>query len=93
MGAVWSIAMTYRDVMILILCEASGKPAAEIRQYTEDVFKNIPVKTKIDDIVPDDKAQELLASLRNNLPGVRRWLVEGGMLAQADMAAIKGSVH
>ncbi|MBU1233300.1 MAG: hypothetical protein KKD01_01240 [Proteobacteria bacterium] len=85
--------MTNRDVIVTILSEASGKPVDEVRSISDAIFSQIPSKTKIDDELSDDAATALLSSLRSELPGVRRWLVEGGLMAEADIAAACGKMN
>lgn len=65
-----------------ILSEASGRPPAHVRHLL-DAFRAVlpPNATRLDTVVPEPEASELLAKLRTELPGIRAWLVRGAMEA------------
>lgn len=83
--------MTYRDVFTQILCEASGKSKKEIDKMAEVIFSAINKKTKIDDEISADKAENLMALLRGDLGGVRRWLAEGGIEVAEEIRLTQGT--
>ncbi len=86
--------MTNRDIFVQILHEASGKPSDFVSDMAESFFASLPPgSTKIDDEISDTTASELLASLRTQLPGIRQWLIEGGLMVEADIAAASGHMQ
>lgn len=85
--------MTNFDIFAQIISEASGRPLEEIKLMSDVIFKMAGSPKKIYEEVTDDKAQELLTKLRGELPGVRRWLIEGGLLMEADIARAKGKMN
>jgi hypothetical protein len=74
--------MTNTDIFTQILSEASGRPPAEVKGLLEQFRKMMGTKDNFDVEVPDQKAQELLRSLRTELPGIRAWLEKGGHMAR-----------
>jgi hypothetical protein len=85
--------MTNFDIFAQIISEASGKPLEEVKQMTDVIFKMAGSSGNMYEKVPDDKAQELLTKLRTELPGVQRWLVEGGLMMEADIARATGNMN
>lgn len=85
--------MTNFDIFAQILSEASGRPIEEVKLKTDVILKMIGTSGKMYDEVPDDKAQELLAKLRTELPGIRQWLIKGRLLMEADIAAAQGRMN
>jgi len=85
--------VTYEDIFCQILAEAMGKKVDDVRHMSNVIHQMVGSRGKLDQVIPDEKAHELLATLRTELPGVRRWLVEGSFLAEADIAAMRGQMH
>ena len=85
--------MTNFDVFAQIISEASGKPLEEVKSMTDVILKMAGSSGKMYETIPDEKAQEMLTKLRSELPGVRRWLVEGGLMVEADIASAKGRMN
>lgn len=85
--------MTNFDIISKIISEASGKPLEEVELMTDAIVEMAGMYGKIYEEVPEDKAQALLAQLRANLPGVKRWLVEGRLMVEADIAKAEGKMH
>jgi hypothetical protein len=77
--------MTNFDIFAQIISEASGKPIEEVKLMTDVILKMAGSSGKMYEAVPDNKAQELLSKLRNELSGVRRWLIEGGLMMEAKL--------
>ncbi len=71
--------MTYGDIMAQILSEVSGKPKDQVGELMETFKLSYPGKNKLDDEVPDDKAQQLLNDLRKEKDGIRLWLLQGAL--------------
>ncbi len=85
--------MTNFDIFAQIISEASGKPLDEVKQMSDVILKMAGSSGKMHEEVPEEKTQNLLTKLRGELPGVRRWLVEGGLMVEADIAAAKGKMN
>lgn len=86
--------MTRFDIFAQIISEASGKPLEQIRQLSEIIFKITGAPSdKLHHGLPDNEANELLAKLRMELPGVRRWLIEGRLMMEADIAEAEGKMQ
>ena len=85
--------MTNFDIFAQIISEASGKPLEEVKLMTDVILEMAGSSGKMYEVVPDDRAHELLAKLRTELPGVRRWLVEGGIMMEADIASAQGKMN
>lgn len=79
--------MTNADIIALILSEASGKSLELTKPLIGEMAKAFGSRTKLNDEVPEDEAQKLLAGLRQELPGIKAWLEEGGRLARLEIAA------
>ncbi|WP_156904575.1 hypothetical protein [Desulfovibrio aminophilus] len=69
--------MTYRDIFIGILMEATGLPRGEIESVVLEAERNPLVKQRHEEEIPDDRAERIMTDLRSDLGGVRRWLLEG----------------
>ena len=85
--------MTNFDVFAQIISEASGKPLEEVKSMTDVILKMAGSTGKMYETIPDDKAQELLTKLRTELPGIRQWLIAGGLMMEADLARDQGKMH
>jgi hypothetical protein len=84
--------MTNFDIFAQIICEASGKPIEEVRLMTDAILKLAGSPAEMYEVVSDDKTEELLAALRADLPGLRAWLITGGLISEADLAEVQGSM-
>lgn len=84
--------MTNFDIFAQIISEASGKPIEEVNLMTDAILKLVGSPAEMYEAVPDDKAQEMLATLRTDLPGFRAWLITGGLMSEADIAAVQGKM-
>ena len=69
--------MTNADVFRIILAEASNRPVEEIEELYVAFSRDFGI-LRHDDEMPDDEAEELLASLRNELPGIKAWAAKAG---------------
>lgn len=85
--------MTKFDIFAKIISEASGKPLDEVRNLTDVILKMAGSSGKMYEEVPDEKAQELFANLRKDLHRVRQWLIEGGLMMEADIADSQGRMN
>jgi hypothetical protein len=81
--------VTNADIFIQILSEASGKPREEVETLADTFYQTIGSRFRLDEELSDDKAQELLKSMRQELPGIRAWLVQGGLMANP--GGVKGT--
>ncbi|MGD0584325.1 MAG: hypothetical protein ABSA86_00920 [Oryzomonas sp.] len=85
--------MTNFDIFAQIISEASGKPIEEVKLMTDAILKLVGSPGEMYEVVPNDKAQELLATLRTDLPGIRAWLITGGLITEADIATVQGRMN
>ncbi|WP_305041256.1 hypothetical protein [Geoalkalibacter sp.] len=73
--------MTRRDIILQILVEASGKDPETAEtlfsaMLAEDLISNVDLTEEF----ADAEAQRMLGDFRAELPGIRRWLCEAGLL-------------
>jgi len=86
--------MTRFDIFAQIISEASGKPIEQMRTMSDIIFKLSGASAdKLHQELPDAEAAALLAKLRTGLPGVRRWLIEGRLMMEADIAQAEGKLQ
>ena len=85
--------MTRRDIFIQIMMEASGLPADSVSDYAGIMFHGIDRNVGLDDPLPDHEAEELIAKLRLQIPGIRRWLTGIWNKAEADIAERQGRMN
>jgi hypothetical protein len=74
--------MTRRDIILQILAEASGRSAAH---EAEDLLAAMLAEELIsgcdlEEVFPSAEGVRLLEDFRTELPGIRRWLFETGLL-------------
>ncbi|MDO3379361.1 hypothetical protein [Geoalkalibacter halelectricus] len=79
--------MTRRDIIVQILAEASGRPlegAGELfdAMVREEMIHNVD----LDEVFSSGQAEEMLRNFRAELPGIRRWLCETGLLSDCGHA-------
>lgn len=72
--------MTYGDVMSQILSEVTGQSKEQIQYLLDIIATQFPGKHKLDEELPDKKAEQLLNDLRKEGSGILAWLVRCGML-------------
>ena len=77
--------MTNAEIMAQILSEASGRPLESVQGLVKDMAKAFGSRTRLNEEVPHARAQELLAQLRTELPGIRAWLAQGRLEALDEM--------
>jgi hypothetical protein len=74
--------MTRRDIILQILAEASGRSTAHeagdllAAMLAEDLISGCD----LDENFPPAEGLRLLEDFRAELPGIRRWLFEAGLL-------------
>ena len=85
--------MTNFDIFAQIISEASGKPIEDVKLMTDAILELAGSPGEMYEAVPNDKAQELLAKLRMELPGIRAWLIKGGLMVEADIATVQGRMN
>lgn len=73
--------MRYQDIFIQILFEVSGTPKDELASLLAAFRKTHP-GDKWDQELSEQQANELLAKLRKEGPGITRWLHEGATLVK-----------
>lgn len=68
--------MTYKDIIIQMLSEATGKPKNEFENVI-NMFKNVyPTGHKLDDQLTQEQAENLLTKLRKNRESILAWYVK-----------------
>jgi hypothetical protein len=85
--------MTRRDIFTQIMMEATGLPANSVSDYAGSMFHGIDRNASLDEPLPDLEAQELIAMLRLQLPGLRRSLTGIWNKAEADIAERQGRMN
>lgn len=85
--------MTNFDIFVQVISEASGKPLEEVRQMSDVILKLAGSSGKMHEVVSDNEAKRLLNQLRGELPGIRDWLIQGGLMAEAKIAKNAGKLN
>lgn len=75
--------MTYADIIAQALSEVTGKP----KEIFMAVLQSCPPPHRLNEEVPDDEAQAILAKLRQEKSGILNWVIEGRQKALADIRA------
>lgn len=75
--------MTYGDIFIRVLADATGKPESEVRSIMEVIlglpeFGGAGMRREI----PDAEAERIIADIGRDTEGTRRWLREGAIEAR-----------
>lgn len=83
------MTMTNKDILLRIIAEATGKSLADIEHIADKLHPGLSSMGKLDQQLSDEDANKLLAKLRQDLPGIRRWLQEGRLLHLIDLHASK----
>jgi len=73
--------MTNRDILFKILGEASGQSIDDVADMATHLYPLLSSGFRLDEKIPDAKAQELLAKYRQELPGIRAWLIRSAFMA------------
>jgi len=81
------------DIFAQIISEASGKPVEEVRLMTDVILKMAGSAGNMHREIPDNEAKVLLAKMRMELPGIRAWLIKGGLMMEADIAEAQGRMN
>jgi hypothetical protein len=74
--------MTNREILFKILGEASGRPINDVADMAAHLYPLLSSEFRLDEKIPDAKAQELLAKYRQELPGIRAWLIRSAIMAK-----------
>ena len=85
--------MTNKEVLLQIIAEASGKPVSDLKNMA---FTGLPLLEKACEMgveLSDEESEKLLNQLRGQLPGIRRWLHEGGLIEAIDRASGKSRTN
>ena len=69
--------MTYKDIIVQILSEATGKPIKEVTALFETIEDKFPIGCDLSDELSNDKAEKLLNELREEKAGILKWLIDG----------------
>ncbi len=72
--------MTYGEILAQIISEITGKPKARIIEIVNTIEKAFPGKQRLEEVVPDDKVEQLLEELRKEKPAIIAQLMEYEML-------------
>jgi hypothetical protein len=81
--------MKHEDIFIQIVHETSGKSKAELRRVVEAIKRAEPeLRAGFEQEIPDEEAQQLLAGLRKEKPGIAKWLLAGVAAARTQQRAM-----
>ncbi|MBE0596632.1 MAG: hypothetical protein IH614_05125 [Desulfuromonadales bacterium] len=79
--------MTRRDMILEILAEASGRPLDQVGDlFTAMLEANLISHNGLDEKFTESQARQMLDEFRGELPGIRRWLMEEGLLEKSGHA-------
>lgn len=79
--------MTRRDIILTILAEASGRSVEEAVALFEAMQQEELLCTSaLDDDFSVEESLKMLEDFRQELPGIRRWLCEIGLLSECGHA-------
>jgi hypothetical protein len=73
--------MTNAEILLTVFSEATGRPRSAFEPALAATRAAFP-HHGLDDELPDDVAQALLAGLRKEKQGILNWLAEGAMIAR-----------
>lgn len=76
--------MTNADILNRILSEATSRPAQEVTAMTETLANMFGSQIRLGAEVSDAEAENLLAALRKELPRIRAWLANSGLIAETE---------
>ncbi|HET6420866.1 MAG TPA: hypothetical protein VFG19_11950 [Geobacteraceae bacterium] len=76
--------MTFGDILAQVISEVTGRPKEKIIEIVNAVEKAFPGKQRLEEEVPDDKAELLLNELRKEKPAILAQLMEYEMMADDD---------
>ena len=69
--------MTYDEIIVQVLSEATGKQKSEVTALFETVRDRFPIGHNLSDELSNDKAEKLLNELREEKAGILKWLIDG----------------
>lgn len=73
--------MTRRDIILQILAEASGRSVEEAQSLFEAMLAEGMISDRgLEEEFPAAEAARFLEDFRGELPGIRQWLCEAGLL-------------
>lgn len=73
--------MTRRDIILQILSEASGRSAGEVEGLFDAMLAEGMISDSgLEEEFPQAEVLHFLEEFRSELPGIRRWLCEAGLL-------------
>ena len=78
--------MTYKDIIVQILSEATGKPKKEVTALFQTIEDKFPIGCNLSDELSDDKAKILFNELWQEKAGIVKWLVDGKMMVEKNTA-------
>ena len=73
--------MTYGDILAQILSEVTGRSKDQVQDLLKIVDVKFSGQHKLDEELPEEKAEQLLNDLRKEKSGILAWLVRHAMLA------------
>lgn len=79
--------MTRREIILQILSEASGRPPEQVEElFAVMLAREMLSDRGLDERFSEAEARQMLIDFRGELPGIRRWLVEEGLLEESGHA-------
>jgi len=85
--------VTKKGIFLQILSEAIGKSLKDIELIAAAGLPMLKETGRMGAELSDEDAAKLLAKLRSEMQNIQRWLAEGNLLAQADMAKQQGPAN
>lgn len=79
--------MTRREIILQILSEASGRPLEEANGIFDLMLESDLLSHRgLEEEFSEAEAAHMLGEFRQELPGIRRWLIEEGILEESGHA-------
>lgn len=72
--------MTYEDIFIQVLAEATGQETAKWKKVLQSVKTSLP-EGRWEEQLDPEQSERLLAGLRSESSGILAWLVRGAIEA------------
>jgi hypothetical protein len=79
--------MTRRDIILTVLAEASGRSVDDaVALFDAMQSEGLICISVLDEDFSPEESRRMLEEFRQELPGIRRWLCEMGLLAECGHA-------
>lgn len=79
--------MTRRDIILQVLAEASGRSSkGAIAIFESMIEHDLLTERGLDEEFSEAESLRMITEFRHELPGIRRWLTEEGILEESGNA-------